>query len=170
MKREIRTIVYDEELRIEACHFEGMAQPFPSHFHEYYVIGFVEEGERTLSCKGKEYAIGRGSVVVFQPGDSHSCVQRDKGALDYRSFHIGKERMLELTRDATRRQELPGFSRNVLLDGEIAWYLGSLHEMVMEGAKGFGKEERMLFLLSALIRKYGQPFENAMPECGEEIG
>ena len=35
MKKEIRTVVYDEELRIEAYRFEGIVQPFPNHFHEY---------------------------------------------------------------------------------------------------------------------------------------
>ena len=53
MKKEIRTIVYDEELRIEAYRFEGIAQPLPNHFHEHYVIGFVEKGQRTLSCRNK---------------------------------------------------------------------------------------------------------------------
>ena len=42
MKKEIRTVVYDDELRMEAYRFEGIVQPFPSHFHEHYVIG----GER----------------------------------------------------------------------------------------------------------------------------
>ena len=54
MKKETRTAVYDDELRIEAYRFEGIVQPFPNHFHEYYVIGFVENGERCLSCKNKE--------------------------------------------------------------------------------------------------------------------
>ena len=169
MRKEIRTIVHDEELQIEACHFEGMAQPFPSHFHEYYVIGFVEEGERILSCKGKKYPISRGSVVVFRPGDSHSCVQSNGGTLDYRSFHIGRERMQELTWDVTGRREIPEFSANVIFDGEIAWYLGTLHKMVMEGGKGFGKEEGLLLLMSALIRKHGQLLASIMPECREEI-
>ena len=57
MKKETRTVVYDDELRLEAYRFEGTQQPFPNHFHEYYVIGFVESGERCLSCKNKEYAI-----------------------------------------------------------------------------------------------------------------
>ena len=39
MKKEVRTVVYDDELRIEAYHFEGIVQPFPNHFHDYYVIG-----------------------------------------------------------------------------------------------------------------------------------
>ena len=41
MKKETRTVVYDDELRIEAYRFEGIVQPFPNHFHEYYVIGFI---------------------------------------------------------------------------------------------------------------------------------
>lgn len=51
MKKEVRTVVYDDELHIEAYRFEGIVQPFPNHFHEYYVIGFMEDGERVLSCK-----------------------------------------------------------------------------------------------------------------------
>ena len=46
MRKETKTAVYDEELGLEAYRFKGIAQPFPNHFHEYYVIGFVEEGER----------------------------------------------------------------------------------------------------------------------------
>ena len=42
MKKETRTVVYDDELRIEAYRFEGIVQPFPNHFHEYYVIGFID--------------------------------------------------------------------------------------------------------------------------------
>ena len=48
MKKETRTVVYDDELRMEAYRFEGIVQPFPNHFHEHYVIGFVEEGQRVL--------------------------------------------------------------------------------------------------------------------------
>ena len=44
MKKEVRTVVYDDELRMEAYRFEGIVQPFPSHFHEHYVIGFVRKG------------------------------------------------------------------------------------------------------------------------------
>ena len=44
MRKETKTAVYDEELGLEAYRFKSIAQPFPNHFHEYYVIGFVEEG------------------------------------------------------------------------------------------------------------------------------
>lgn len=169
MKKEARTVVYDDELRLEAYRFEGIVQPFPNHFHEYYVIGFVENGERCLSCKNKEYAIQQGNVIIFNPGDNHACVQSDDRTLDYRGFNISKEVMLNLAEEATGKRKLPGFSENVIFDEEVTCYLYPLHEMVMKGLCDFGKEENLLLLISMLIQRYGQPFENCIPECRDEI-
>lgn len=169
MKKETRTVVYDDELRIEAYRFEGTRQPFPNHFHEHYVIGFVEDGERCLSCKNKEYSIGKDNIILFNPGDNHACVQSDDGTFDYRGFNISKGTMLDLAEEITGKRELPGFSKNVICDDEIACYLRPLHEMAMNGTSDFGKEENLLFLISTLIQSYGQPFESCVPECGQEI-
>lgn len=169
MKREVRTVVYDEALRIEAYRFEGIVQPFPNHFHAHYVIGFVEEGERCLSCKNISYKIVPGNIMLFNPGDNHACVQADKGTLDYRGLNISKEVMLDLAEEVTGKRELPGFSENVICDEEVISYLRPLHEMVMNGCCDFGKEENLLFLLSFLIQNYGQPFSACIPECRQEI-
>lgn len=169
MKKEIRTIVYDDELRIEAYRFEGIVQPFPNHFHEHYVIGFVEDGQRVLFCKNRQYGIKEGSIVLFNPGDNHACVQNDDGTLDYRGFNITKEVMLDLAEEITGRRELPGFSPSVIDDEEVTCYLRPLHELVMKGSREFGKEEHLLLLISILIQQYGQPFESCIPECPAEI-
>ncbi|MEZ3421486.1 MAG: AraC family ligand binding domain-containing protein [Eubacterium sp.] len=164
MKKEVRTVVYDNELHIEAYRFEGIVQPFPNHFHEYYVIGFMEDGERVLSCKNQEYTIKRGDVLLFNPGDNHACVQNDGGTLDYRGFNITKEVMLDLAEEVTGKRELPGFSRNVISDEEVTCYLRPLHELVMKGSNEFGKEETLLLLTSLLIQQYGQPFESCIKD------
>ncbi len=169
MKKEIRSAVYDGALRIEAYRFEGIAQPFPNHFHDYYVIGFVEDGERVLSCKNQEYTIQKGNVLLFNPGDNHACVQSGGGALDYRGLNITKEVMLDLTEEVTGRRELPGFSQNVIIDEEVTRCLRPLHELVMKGSREFGKEESLRLLLSRLSRKYGQPFASCVPACRDEI-
>ncbi|RKJ51028.1 AraC family transcriptional regulator [bacterium 1XD42-54] len=169
MKKETKTVVYDDKLRMEAYRFEGIVQPFPNHFHEYYVIGFVEDGQRVLFCKNKEYSIEKGNVILFNPGDNHACVQSDDGTFDYRGFNISKGMMLDLAEEVTGIRELPGFSKNVIYDEEIACYLRTLHEMVMNGTSDFGKEENLLFLISALIQNYGQPFESCVLACRQEI-
>ena len=169
MKKETRTAVYDDELRIEAYRFEGIVQPFPNHFHEYYVIGFIEDGQRVLSCRNQEYTLKKGNILLFNPGDNHACMQSDDGTLDYRGFNITKEVMLDLAEEVTGRRELPGFSKTVIFDEEVTCYLHPLHELVMKGSCEFGKEENLLLLVSLLIQRYGQPFESCIPECREEI-
>ena len=169
MRKETRTVVSDEELQVEACRFKGIMQPFPNHFHEYYVIGFVEDGERCLSCRNREYRIRRGDILIFNPGDNHACVQTGNGTLDYRSLNISKEVMLELVRETTGERSLPGFSGTVIRDDEVICQLQSLHELIMNGFRDFKKEEVLLFLAALLIQRYGQPFEKCIPECREEI-
>ena len=51
MVPETRTVYFDADLNIEAYSFKGIRQKFPTHFHEYYVIGFIENGRRELFCK-----------------------------------------------------------------------------------------------------------------------
>lgn len=169
MKRETRTLVYDDELRIEAYRFEGIVQPFPNHFHDYYVIGFIEDGQRALSCRNQEYTLKRGNILLFNPGDNHACVQSDDGTLDYRGFNIPKEVMQDLAEEVTGKRELPGFSKTVIFDEKVTCYLHPLHELVMKGSCDFGKEETLLLLISLLIQRYGQPSPNCIPECPKEI-
>ena len=169
MKKETKTAVYDDELRIEAFRFEGITQPFPNHFHEYYVIGFIENGQRVLSCQNQEYSLKKGNILLLNPGDNHACVQSDDGTLDYRGFNISKEVMLDLAKEVTGRRELPVFSKTVIFDEDATCYLSLLHELVMKGSCEFGKEENLLLLISLLIQRYGQPSHRCIPECREEI-
>lgn len=169
VQKEIRTVCHDDDLHLEAYRFAGIAQPFPSHFHDYYVIGFIEAGTRCLSCKNKEYKIGQGDILLFHPNDSHSCVQCDGGTLDYRCLNIPKETMLSFAEEITGRRELPVFSENVMQNDEMNRYLCSLHQMIMDGSKEFEKEEMLLLFLSLLIEQYGGPVESGILACSKEI-
>lgn len=173
MRKETRTAVYDEKLRLEAYRLTGTAQPFPAHFHAYYVIGLVEEGERRLLCKQREYVVRSGDIVLFHPGESHACAQTGGGTLDYRGCNIAKDVMLELAAEVTGRRALrralPGFSQPVVCDEELACSLRRLHALVMEGAQEFDREEQLLVFLSLLLQRYGQPFAESVPECRDEI-
>lgn len=169
MKKEIRTVVYDEQLKIEAYRFDGFVRSFPNHFHEYYVIGYIEAGQRVLSCKHQEYAIQPGHILLFNPGDSHACVQSDSGALDYRGFNISKEALLGLSEEIDDAREPPVFAPNVIFDGEIAGCMRTLHELVMSGSREPDKKEQLLLLAALLLQKYGQPLPCPVPRYSEEV-
>lgn len=169
MKKEVRTIVYDDDLQIEAYSLEGIIKAFPNHFHEYYVIGLIEGGQRHLSCKNKEYDLKKGDIVIFNPGDNHSCRQIGDGLLDYRGINIPKETMRKLMQEIMGREELPVFSVNVICDEEIAGYLHPLHKMVMNGSREFKKEEDLLFLITRVFQKYDLAFDKGNTECVDEL-
>lgn len=67
------------------------------------------------------------------------------------------------------KQGAAGFSPAVLCDEEVSCYLRPLHDLVLNGSLEFGKEESLLLMLSLLMQRYGQPFEECIPECREEI-
>lgn len=169
MKKEVRTICYDEELNIETYHFEGILQPFPNHFHDYYVIGLMEAGTRYLSCRNQEYTLAAGDILLFNPNDNHGCSPYDDSLLDYRCFNIPQITMMELTEEITGNRYLPVFSKNVVSNPELTECMHRLHQMIMTGSREFEKEELLLFLLSNLIEQYGQPFSYRDLTCGEEI-
>ncbi len=169
MQKEVRTICYDEKLKIEAYRFENITQPFPNHFHEHYVIGYIESGSRSLICRNREYHSSSGDIIIFNPGDSHSCEQTDERPLNYMGLNISKETMEELAEEVTDQAELPVFSENVIKDEKLACYLIPLHKMIMDGSTEFEKEEYLFLMISLLIEGYSRPTDTAPPECIGEI-
>ncbi|NRT36100.1 AraC-like DNA-binding protein [Clostridium beijerinckii] len=169
MLNEVRTVCFDTELSIEAYNFKGIMQKFPNHFHDYYVIGFIENGKRYLSCKNKQYIIETGDLIVFNPGDIHTCEQIDDRTLDYRCINIKKDVMKKITFEITGKEYLPNFMEFVLFRNELTSSLKELHLMIMEEEK-LKKEELFLFIIEQLIREYSNPVsEMTIQEASAEI-
>lgn len=162
-------IIYDEELHIEAYEFAGRVKPFPKHSHEHYVFGLVERGARRLSCKNKIYTIDQGSVIIFNPGDSHACSQASSETCAYRALNITSKVMCELTQKILGTRMLPYFTPNFINNAEIAYQLRALHSLFMQNATGFNKKECLLFFLSTLLKKYAQLTTPKLSPCRAEI-
>ncbi len=154
MANEVRTVCFDKDLKIEAYRFEGIMQKFPNHFHDYYVIGFIEKGQRYLLCKNQEYIINAGDITIFNPRDTHTCEQVDGKTLDYRCINIQPDIMLQTVLEITGREYLPRFTQAVLYRSELAASLRELHLKISEEEPDFKKEELFLFLIEQLLQEY----------------
>lgn len=168
MRDDLRLVRFDEVLRIEACRFQGLEQPFPNHFHDYYVFGLVEAGSRRLFCQNRDYIIGPETILLFPPGVSHGCAQSGHETLDYRALHVPVETMAGVVREISGEKVIPGFSECVVRCREAAGYLRTVHEMVMEGTGEFEREETFLLLVSVLLEQFGQGPKQA-PACGKAV-
>ncbi|MFB1097390.1 AraC family ligand binding domain-containing protein [Terribacillus sp. JSM ZJ617] len=165
MGQEERTVRFDHDLKIEAYRFKGIMQKFPNHFHEYYVIGFIEKGQRRLLCKKKEYVIGAGDIIFFNPFDNHACESIDNQTLDYRCLNITPEIMQKVTKEITGQDYLPNFISPVTYQSEKAKLLHNLHQMIMDEISDFEKEETFYFLIQQLIEEYTKAIEDNEPKA-----
>lgn len=169
MKKEVRTVCFDENLKIEALSFEGVSQTFPNHFHDYYVIGFVMRGTREMSCKNRSIMIGGGDVLLLEPADNHGCIQADGGAFDYIALNIPEAVMRKLAEEITGESIKPAFSENAVCDTELGGLIQRLHSLIFEGSSEFEREEALLLLISYILENYGQPFLRTVSPNGEEV-
>ncbi len=158
MKKETRTVCFDDDLLIEAVSFEGIVQPFPNHFHDYYVIGLVQRGEREMQCKNQTHNIHSGSILLLEPSDNHGCVQTDGGVFDYISLNVPEKTMNKLTEEITGKNTPLRFSKNVVENDELKKLIITLHSLIFDDCREFEKEETLLLLTENIIKNYGQDY------------
>lgn len=119
MKTISRTIKHDEVLGLEAFCLQGYAQPFPKHFHDYYVLGFVVSGERELLCNGLNLQVFPGNLLIFNPRDNHEYVSTSRAPLlHYLGFNILKIELLKLVPELVRNPILTAVFERKLRDVE----------------------------------------------------
>ncbi len=150
----MKDICYDEELGIEAYRFVGVAQEFPNHSHDYYVIGLIEEGVRRLTVNNRDYTIGPGDLMTFNPMDNHACTQLESGGLSYRCINISIKLMQTTVREVLSNDELRRFREPVQYKTEDAAAFHELHTCIMKGNSGFKKEELFLLFMERLLLSY----------------
>lgn len=157
--QEQRHVYYDHDLNVEAYNLSGIVQKFPNHFHEYYVIGFVEGGKRHLWCKGKEYDVTKGTLLLFNPRDNHFCAPVNGEILDYRAVNISPEVMRKTVEEITGEASLPYFNQNVVFQSDLTPSVGELYDAILCGAPRLKKEEAFFFLLEQILQEYAAPFD-----------
>lgn len=157
--QEQRHIYYDRDLEIEAYQLSGIVQKFPNHFHEYYVIGFIEGGKRHLWCKGQEYDLNAGDLILFNPRDNHYCAPIGGELLDYRAVNIQPGVMLEIAKEITGKDYTPYFTKNVIYQSEIALSVAEVYEAILMDMPKLKKEEALFYLIEQILQEYSVPFE-----------
>lgn len=153
MYENLKEIHYDHSLSLEAYRFNGVVQTFPNHFHDYYVIGLIEEGERKLTVNRQAYKIGPGDLMTFNPRDSHTCEQIDGRVLRYLCLNIKTDIMRKVVNEVFGCDEIPRFILPVQFNVDIAGDFRRLHLSIMENDSNIEKEEKFLLLMKQLLIK-----------------
>lgn len=149
-----KQIIFDKVLDIEQYTFNQLEQPFPNHFHNYYVIGIIENGQRHLICNDKKCIINKDNIIIFNPRDSHGCTQSSNEKFIYKALNINTDVMEKTVSEITEKYKKPLFSQNIIYNEEIYNMLLTLHRMIINGGDEFEKEELFFIIISELIKNY----------------
>lgn len=140
---------------LEALRFVGRMQPFPSHFHETYVIGLLEKGKRRLGCEGGTWDLRAGDLVLFSPGERHACVPEGEALMDYRSLSIPWETLCSAAGVEESDSTPLRFAKNVVADDYLAADFYAVCEMLLSGQSGPSLNRRLDSFLCLLTERYG---------------
>ena len=156
MSENSKDIRYDEDLHLEAYRFHGVSQGFPNHFHEYYVVGLMEAGTRTLIVNNREYRIGPGDLLTFNPMDNHACEQSGGLSMQYRCLNVAREIMRETACAMPDGCDSPRFREPVQYRTELADIFRALHDGIMNDAPRLEKEETFLVFMELLLSGHAE--------------
>lgn len=164
-----KNVYYDTELKVEAYRLEGHFQKFPEHFHDYYVCGYIESGERHMLCHGKAYDLFPGNIILFHPGEPHCCEPVKDLSTDYRALNISVETMEKIYADITGHAGNVQFQQNVILDYELAQSINHCYSLIIHHADLFEREEALICFLSDLIERYEKKEASCKLSSRDEI-
>lgn len=170
MAKSTKEVIFDSNLQIEAYQFTGLVQKFPNHFHEYFVIGLIETGRRSLRVNHREYKIGPGDMLTFNPMDNHACEQTDSGSMSYCCINISPEVMAGIVGEVWGQGSPVHFHQPVQYRTGLASIYGELHSSIMNGTNSLKKEELFLLFMQQLLTEYTQtPDRCIYPPMKKEI-
>ena len=153
--QEQRHIYYDKDLQIEAYNLSGIVQKFPVHFHEFYVIGFMECGKRHLWCRNQEYDTQRGDVILFNPRETHNCAPIAGEVLDYRAINVPVDVMDKAVKEITGKNIHLQFKDTLIPQAELALSIRELYDVIVSQSSLLVREEAFYFLIEQLLEEQG---------------
>ncbi|WP_314059597.1 AraC family transcriptional regulator [uncultured Vagococcus sp.] len=148
---EERHLYMDRDLGIEYCTFINLPQSFPSHCHDYYVIGLIIKGYRQLTCRQEVSELAPGDLFVLNPYDPHACAQIGTIPLDYQCLHVSPKKMKELTGIEII------FNDNVIRSRTAKKRIKALFQGILAEENKATKEDLFYILLSTFPTRVDQP-------------
>lgn len=167
-RHEWSRLHHDADLRLDALHAAFTTHAFARHWHDYYVIGFVEAGVQTFACNRNTYFTPRGGLILLNPGEAHTG-EPAAGAsgFRYRALYPTLAHITPLMAELGRPDCLPSFPTARVDDPQLAAQVWQVHQQFGSGDPPIVRETLWMQLLATLIRRYGAA-QLEMPRIGAE--
>jgi AraC-like DNA-binding protein len=139
---------------LSLMHADFQTQAFAPHRHEELVIAITEVGGSVIQSRGVVDNADTSALLVFNPSEPHSGWMGASRQWRYRSLYLGQTALDDLAR-ALGIDSIPYFTRNWIVDTELAAHLHALHRALDGEHDPLLQRELMVMSFEALFKRHG---------------
>ncbi len=166
-RRQWSILRHDPDLQLDALQASFTTYAFARHWHDYYVIGLVEDGAQTFWCRRATYTTPRGGLILLNPGEAHTGQAAGAGGFAYRAVYPTSAHMAQVMAEFDRPQQLPQFPAVRIDAADIATSVRQLHAILDAATPAIERQTHWLTLLTTLVLRYAaDPLR--LPAAGNE--
>lgn len=130
----------------------AMRHNYGRHCHEAYALGVIEAGVGGNHCRGADHYSVPGSIVVMNPGETHTGYSVGDAPLTYRMFYIPSQTLINTLPE---NAAAPYFETICVIDKPWARKLLQLHCCLELSADPMEKQARFYQTLVAFSTRFG---------------
>jgi AraC-like DNA-binding protein len=152
--------------RVEMSRGIGVTHTYPWHWHEEMQIEAIEEGPGCLAFRGREHAIGPGSLLLVPAGEVHTNRHTTPAGCTYRVLNLAPE-LVARTFEGVR-----GFSMRepVVTDPRLFRLFVATHARLEEAPSRLAGDVLLLRLLAEVFQRTSGPFRHEGTRRAERSG
>ena len=166
-RRQWSSLRHDPDLQLDALHASFTTYAFARHWHDYYVIGLVEDGAQSFWCRRATYTTPRGGLILLNPGEAHTGQAAGTGGFGYRALYPTSAHMAQVMAEFGRPEQLPQFSAVRIDAADLARTVREFHSILDPATPPIERQSYWLGLLTTLVRRYAaEPVR--LPAAGSE--
>lgn len=167
MEKEWSKLWYNPQLDLGSYQATCIKRGFPSHMHDYYVFCYIEKGLQSFSYRKTKHLTPPGGLILLNPGDAHTGEPADELGFEYRAIYPKINHMqdiaIELNRDCRiPLSDAPVFPHVRIDDLELAGWVRTLHEALINETSLMERESLFLTVLSKAVFRYAEIRPNPM--------
>lgn len=153
---------------LQLIHSDFTEHVFPRHYHDTYVVGFHDVGGEEFLCRGASHVSLTGSVILINPGETHTGHSADRGVWIYRALYPSEKLLRDLAKQITgREQSAPFFPNPVAYNPRLARKLLDAHRASETSRCSLEGQTKLLLALAHLITRFADS-KHAPRPAGKE--
>ncbi|WP_246006727.1 helix-turn-helix transcriptional regulator [Actinomadura pelletieri] len=126
---------------------------YAPHIHEEYAIGVTLDGLETMHYRGERIYSGAGTVVIVEPGETHTGGPARADGFSYLCIYPGAG-LLGAATTSDEEPVWPHFRDAIVDDRQLGEALRLAHRALRRGEDPLESESRLLGVLGTLVRRH----------------